>query len=242
MIFIMTLISGSGKSSTMYGLGETEPGILRKTVEYLLNNSHSILTLSMVEISGAEIFDLIFEQKKKLTFPNRKFANEMTKKKINNIIQFNHHLKMAISRRIQKPTNQNVNSSRTHAVTFIHLNNDKDQTILFVDLAGFENPNTKDISETKFINSSLSALNFALLQVSKGLTPTFSGSPLLVILKPYIKDLSCKTIMYYHIRIDYFEHCLRYVKDLAASNKAKKRNNDGNRSEKSESKIPRYYS
>lgn len=197
----------------MYGANNTD-GIMKKTIDLLLQKSQSI-SVSMIEIFGTEKFDLIHRTEKKKITP----AHELTCEQIDSAEKFNKCVNKALLRRIQKPTNQNQNSSRSHAVTLIYLNDKKH--MLFVDLAGFENPKGKDIKEAKFINSSLSGINTALLQLSRGFLPTFTGNPMLMFLKPYIKDLNCSTIMFYHIRRDYLDQGLRYIKDIAAKTETK---------------------
>lgn len=200
----------------MYGIRGIELRILRKTVRILLTKQSYLFSVSMMEISGCEFFDLINPtQKVKLNQSARLSLSQTTIINVKSEQHFDKLVDKAVSRRIQKSTNQNNTSSRSHAVTILNIENVKKQKILFVDLAGYESPNEKTMSETKFINSSLSALSTALLNLSRGMLPSFTNNPLMEILKPFFKEPYCKALMLYHIRLDHFDQGLRYIKEIA---------------------------
>lgn len=202
--------TGSGKSTTMFGY-DTEPGILFESVAYILQIKP--ITVSAIEIIGSDMYDVSSGNKKQ--FEKR---NELTTKMIASNDDFQQMVEQVIAVRAQKATNQNKTSSRSHLVFLIKM---EDKAIVFADLAGFESPKGKEnIDETKFINSTLSALNHVLISLSRGETPAYTANSLTKLLKPYLQP-NAKTLMLYHVVKNSVLKDLNYIKDIVATQKQK---------------------
>lgn len=153
----------------MYGHND-DIGLLRKCVGFLLQSSHKI-SVQIVEVYDNKIFDCLETNKADVTSSNGKKASNVAVVSLN---QFNELLEGAIQRRIQKATNQNKTSSRSHAITKICLDG-LQGCLLFGDLAGFESIEDKENRrETVFINQSLLELNKILLAISKNQVPVYT--------------------------------------------------------------------
>lgn len=139
----------------MFGHGE-DTGILRKSVEFLLNKSASKLAFEFIEIHGDKVFDCSTQTKIDIS----RTPSNASKATIESLEQFDEILKISLRNRVQRATNQNITSSRSHAIIKICVQN---AVLLFADLAGFESQQGKDKSESKFINSSLLEVNKMLL-------------------------------------------------------------------------------
>lgn len=209
-------LSGSGKSFTMFGR-QNVAGILSRSVEFILN--HRPITVSVVELMGSNCYDLTSGQKTLLL--NESSAKQVS---ISSIDEFDRFVCKIISIRSQKPTNQNLTSSRSHLMFKFGFAGNSNGNMAFMDLAGWESPYGKpDMEETKFINSSLSDLNTVLANISKGKIPYFK-SKLAKFFKPYLSS-GGKTVMFYHISNITAKKGLENVKDVVASTKNIKRPN-----------------
>lgn len=220
---------GSGKSCTMFGY-ENAKGILRWFVEKCLVQSP--LHVSALEIADANTYDLSKRKKNRLNSMDKPSA-----KKIKLMTEFNTLLEQVLKLRTQKPTNQNLSSSRTHLIFVMTMEGQATNPIVFVDLAGFESPKDKEnIDETKFINKSLFDLNQVLVNISQNKIPNFNANPLTKFLKPFL-NAKCHTQMLYHVKKDSIKFGLEYIMDIVASQKDSKRKVSN--AVQKESKIPK---
>lgn len=192
-IFPFLFAVGSGKSVTMYG----KNGVLVAAMEFLLN--HNTITVSMVELNGSNCFDLSdCNVKREINFNSlgKSIETSAQTTQIDSIDEFKRFMDIAISNRSTKSTNQNATSSRTHAFTIIQMNGRMNQ-LVFGDLAGYESSEGKEnLSETNFINKSLSCLNKALLNKSQSLQPAYNESDLTKFLRPALEK--SKVVVFYH--------------------------------------------
>lgn len=140
--------------------------------------------------------------------------------RIDSIEQFNDLLTNVLTHRIQKSTNQNATSSRSHAVIkIIKEDSSAKNVLLFADLAGFENQEEKeDPRETIFINNSLLELNKVFLSVAKGQT-SICTTALTKYFKPHLNG---KMVMLYHMRASMINNALCHIKDLVLTIQSKK--------------------
>lgn len=202
--------AGSGKTHTMFGSGRNDDGLLNRSVDYMLKVKG--LSVSCVELAGKVFHDLLDKRKTIVGM------SEPTKKMINSTDAFNTLIANVIKLRLQKQTDQNKTSSRSHL--FINFEDGAGTKISFVDLAGWESPKNKlDIDETKFINSSLSSLNTALEKIATGFTPSFDTA-LTKAFKPYLRG-SSKICMLYHVSSVSVIDGLKNIKNVVAANKTK---------------------
>lgn len=188
---------------------KNDDGILRKSVEFLLNKGISFHA-ELIEIHATGLSDCGGIKKLPL-----KAGTHATKLPVENIDQFDEHLQRALKHRIQKATNQNANSSRSHAVFKIVA---EKKSFLFADLAGFESQENKpNADESKFINKSLLDLNTVLSAIAAKRAPVCSSS-----LTKYFKQYFIRgdIFMFFHVHAassDKFTTELAKIKDLAVS-------------------------
>lgn len=192
----------------MFGYGD-DIGVLRRCVTYLLKAKIKF-TVQLIEVSENKIFDCAHHEKSEISS-----HSNASKTDINGFEEIDGLIQNLIRNRSQKSTNQNETSSRSHAIVKLLLNT-SGNSLLFVDLAGFENAEGKDDkAETTFINTSLLDLNRVLLSIKK--------RELLVCTTPLTKffrsQLDGEIVMLFHAPVDSiesFKFGLSYVKDLAA--------------------------
>lgn len=188
---------------------ETDMGMIPRAIDAILSEFErnasvweSSLYISMFEIYKNEMYDLIDRSKKpKLTSG---FAIEnLAKIKASNKDDLMKLWSNAMKNRSTAPTIGNVCSSRSHAITQLHIEaksveQDISRTavINMVDLAGSESAKTSEnIDETKAINSSLSALMSVVSGLKKNLkTVDYSQCVLTKVLKPSLTGQS-KTLL-----------------------------------------------
>lgn len=198
---IFKTILGSGKTHTING-------IVEKAIDSIflgLNNEESV-EISMFELYNGKIFDL---------FDNSKQKNITTGSEIENLTKVGAFSKQkctalwstGIKQRKTAPTAGNAHSSRSHAVTRLYYTRGKDNqgtqfssSLSFIDLAGSENADSStNMEETKFINSSLSALGTVVVNLRKKLPIIdFKQNVLTQILKPSLTGDS-KTLLFTNI-------------------------------------------
>lgn len=180
------------------------------------------LHVSISEVYGKRVFDLIGQNGKKTLVENPRLSKPNLKR-ITDSRQIEQIINVTNRHRIQKSTDQNLTSSRSHALHIIHLKDEK--RILFVDLAGFERSGGKatSLNETNDINTSLSALNRVLLNLSSGHKAIFRGNRLTEFLEPYLTKQQSKAVMFYHIRNDALHQGLHYIKDITVAMNQKSR-------------------
>lgn len=189
------LFQGSGKTFTMCG-PNGDPGIIPRTIEYIYAHSLSNAAswshefqLSMIEIYNSELYDLLEPSRKP------KIAGDiiegMAKKAMRDEQDMLQLWSKGIQNRRTASTMGNERSSRSHSLTILHLtygqqNENHNATVTLVDLAGSESPiDSQNMEETKFINSSLSALKGVLENLKKQMPVVdFKQSILTKVLKP----------------------------------------------------------
>lgn len=191
------LFQGSGKTFTMCG-PNGDPGIIPRTIEYIYAHSLSTETswshefqLSMIEIYNSELYDLLEPSRKP------KIAGDiiegMAKKAMRDEQDMFQLWSKGIQNRRTASTVGNARSSRSHSLTILHFtskngqhNENRNATVTLVDLAGSESPiDSQNMEETKFINSSLSALKGVLENLKKKMPVVdFKQSILTKVLKP----------------------------------------------------------
>lgn len=211
---ILFSIPGSGKSTTMFGI-ENEFGILGLSVERFLRSN--AINISAIEFINKTTFDLVEGKKTEL----EKRCNPKIKT-IRTVEELRVVVKSVLKLRVQKSTNQNFTSSRSHLILVISIEG-KSGRMIFADLAGFESGKGKeDIQETQFINSSLNELNQLLLKVSRNMVVSNGSYPLTNFLNPYLKK-SARTLMLYHVLNGSVKKQLENIKDIVPSKTAEKR-------------------
>ncbi|XP_031639975.1 kinesin-like protein KIN-14I, partial [Contarinia nasturtii] len=128
--------TGSGKSFTMFG-ARNENGLLSRSIGFILTSKR--IHVSFVEIIGSHLYDITNGTKVRI---NR--IEQQEKKVIVSRSEFNSLLSKMLKLRVQKPTNQNSTSSRSHLLVNVWLEDDNGLSKLaFVDLAGWESPDGK---------------------------------------------------------------------------------------------------
>lgn len=194
----------------MFGYGE-DIGLLRHCAETLLSNGTKFV-VQMMEMHENFLYDCINEHKTRITS-----AAKATKTSIELFATFEICLNRAIAHRVQKSTDQNSTSSRSHLI--IKMVDANNKTYMFADLAGFESQENKTSrAETKFINESLLELNKVFLSlVSKGQKPICT-TPLTKFFKPYFENGD--VIMFFHVKAtseDALKLGLSHIKDIVVS-------------------------
>lgn len=194
----------------MFGDGNN-PGLLVRSVAFVLNTKS--LFVSVVELIGRDFFDLTSGKKEKIAIGNQK------KIKLESANGFDIFVSKITKLRIQKKTNQNETSSRSHL--FFNFEDENGASLAFFDLAGWESAIGKDINETKFINSSLTSLNTVFEKISQQQPPSFDSS-LSKVFKPYLTG-SGKCCMLYHVSNNGIKKGLDNIKNVVASKKGANR-------------------
>lgn len=181
----------------MIGEMDTDPGIVPRTIEMLFSQFEEKpfgykykLSFSMFEIYNNKLYDLL-KKSNKATVQQDMINMEIAEKD-----EFFRSWANGMQKRKTCSTIGNVSSSRSHAITQLHITvENRSATISLVDLAGSESPNTSEnMEETKAINSSLSALINILKGLRRNQTVDFSQCALTEVLKPNLRDGS-KTLM-----------------------------------------------
>jgi kinesin family protein 20 len=159
-----------------------------------------------IEIYNEDVYDLLADEKikKKLTVKERDkifYVNNVTNKKIESLEDFSMALNTGVRKKTHAATSLNNNSSRSHTIFKIILQNNKNKTvsnISIVDLAGAERVKKAETQGAEFtesckINQSLSVLGkcFAVLKentinVNKKIVP-FRESKLTMLFQEYFQ-------------------------------------------------------
>lgn len=199
----------------MFGRND-EIGIISQSAAFIL--AKEPIQVAALEQFGDDTYNLI---------ENRFKIDTESKPRVSSIASnegFGTLLNQILSLRKQSSTNQNKTSSRSHLLVIL-ATQESNNKLVFLDLAGFEKPEGKEnTKETNFINSSLSKLNFVLMNMARGQIIDYKASPLTKFLEPYLKA-SKKTLMLYHVPKHSANKGLEYIKDIVASNKNKRISN-----------------
>lgn len=206
--------TGSGKTCTMFGVDGSN-GLLHRSGEYILNSTP--FKASVFEFMDKGCFDL---SGKRVLLDEKNQPKEIN---ISSVDEFKRLIDQFTGNRTQKPTNQNATSSRSHLFVVFSLKNSNSK-MAFVDLAGFESPNSKENSEeSKYINSSLSALTSVLIGLTQNQNPKPNkANKMCMCLKPFLIT-SNQTIIMYHVNNGAPKKGLQYIKDIASSTRESKR-------------------
>lgn len=194
-------ILGSGKTHTING-------IIPKAIDSIFVGlcNDAAVEISMFELYNGKIFDLLDKSKQKNISTSGKIEN-LAQCGTNNKQECANLWSIGIGQRKTARTVGNAHSSRSHAVTQLKITRKTDNqgtslssTLNFIDLAGSENADSStNMDETKFINSSLSALGTVVLNLRKKLPVVdFKQSVLTQILKPNLTGDS-KTLLFTNI-------------------------------------------
>lgn len=207
--------TGSGKSFTMFG-SDGNSGVLSFSVKYILESHAKTIEIFAIELIDKNLFDIINGTKVSI-----QKISDATLKEIRSVDNFNVIISSVLKARKQYSTNQNATSSRSHLMIGFGIVGESKAKMAFFDLAGWENPNEKNISETKFINGTLSEFNNVLIQVAKKRVATFT-SPLGKLIKPYLSTKS-DALMFYHVSNEAAKKGFENIKDVVVSGHASKR-------------------
>lgn len=180
-----------GKTHTMQG-SQTEPGIIPRAVEQILNHAQQInsfaqvkLTISYVEIYNEKVYDLF--QPKEQDLPVRETVNRtiviqnLSEIPISNMDDFRKTYQNGCRNRTTAATKLNSSSSRSHAILLVRVTSKSDPTdsnkifhgkLHLIDLAGSEdNRRTGNrgerLVESSNINQSLFVLGKVVNALSK---------------------------------------------------------------------------
>lgn len=108
-------------------------------------------------------------------------------------------------------------------ICFFLLQINANSTIVFADLAGFEDPKGKvDHNETKFINASLYSLKNVFFHLSRIEVVNYKASQLTLFLKPYLQEAK-QMLMLYHVKASSLNQGLNHIKDIVTKKKIVKR-------------------
>lgn len=188
---------------------ENDNGIIQRSIDLIFSEFEryasvwkNSLTFSVFEVYNDDIYDLSAgSSKPKITSINK--IGNLVKVSASNKRDFIRLWSKAMQNRSTAATIGNVCSSRSHAITQLHIegkhidqNTDRMATISLVDLAGSESAKTtENMNETKAINSSLSALIGVVSNLKKKLPVVdFNQNILTKILKPALTGKS-KTLL-----------------------------------------------
>lgn len=192
----------------MYGFGD-EKGLLSNAVEYIfgaLNNKK--IVISAIEVKGDGYFDLLTGTHKQITT-----SKDAEKKSIHSVDEFDINLSSVLKIRTQKATDQNATSSRSHLMFELQVEGER-ALMAFIDLAGWENPEGKDIQETKFINRTLYGFNTILSKITNDEVVTFD-TKLDKLFKPFLSGTG-EVFMLYHLRNSTAKKGLELIKNVVA--------------------------
>lgn len=183
-------------------------GILGRSVEFLLNKKR--INATVIEMTENDLFDLGNGNKETL-------HNTGSLISIGSMAEFDELVSKVLKVRSQKKTNQNNTSSRSHLIFKLSFEDNTRGQIAFIDLAGWENPDQKNINETKFINSSLTSLNTLMANIAQKKVVTFD-SKLTKLLKPYFTaQKKCICILMYHVSNTGIKKGLENIKNVIPS-------------------------
>lgn len=207
-------ITGSGKSSSMYGMAH-EKGIITTAIQYLVDKVPK-MTASFVEYYEGKWRDLA----NKNGLFSQKYMGNYQETEMNSVQDIDVFLERVLHRRKTKQTNQNDTSSRSHAILIVSSGNGGPK-MLFVDLAGNEKLEGKDdVKETCSINKSLTQLNTVLsFKARKQLNPPYRDNDFTLFLKPYM--VKNKMMIFYHARKENLLKNLMVIKDCCILPKKK---------------------
>lgn len=199
--------SSAGKTHSITGTAR-DPGIVPSIINHIFdfidgNNGEYVLRVCYLEIYGENIRDLMARGPSRVKISSKRLVNE---KSI--IVLDEDHVFSEISHanksRITRKTNANAQSSRSHTVLRITLEQllENGQTyeskLDICDLAGSESADKsgsdKGISEMKFINKSLESLRSVVQILSKpkntSRVPSYRDSVLTRLLEPSLSGKS----------------------------------------------------
>ncbi|XP_063920772.1 protein claret segregational [Zophobas morio] len=218
---------GSGKTYTMQG-SSNDCGIIPRTIDLIFQKIDKLSTLDWNYSVTASFLELYNENIRDLLLPNSTHNYEVRYNEGHGITVTNlqiipitsaEELKLlmeeAQKNRTVAATNSNEHSSRSHAITKIHLEGYNETSkvkysgsIHLVDLAGSESARTTNaerLNETKNINTSLSALgNVMLALYNKHPHIPYRNSKLTFLLQSCLGGNS-KTLMF--VNVSPFEEC-----------------------------------
>ncbi|RZC37092.1 claret segregational, partial [Asbolus verrucosus] len=219
--------TGSGKTYTMQG-SQQDHGMIPRTIDLIFEKINKFkhcgwnyeVTASFLEIYNESVKDLLcsnsscsyelkFNEGRGVTVTNLKIMP------INSAIELKILMEQAHKNRAVAATDFNEHSSRSHAITKIHLRGHNNVTkvvyngsINLIDLAGSESARTSSaerLNETKSINKSLSALGNVMLALhNKDSHVPYRNSKLTFLLQSCLGGNS-KTLMF--VNISPFEEC-----------------------------------
>lgn len=196
----------------MFGITNTS-GLLFSSIEYVLARNENVF-VSFIEIFKTNVFDLGSGQRQGI-----KSIESAMVLPIQSFDSFKDICTKVLAARKQKSTDQNATSSRSHLVICFSSNKNPANRMAFIDLAGWECPkNKEDMTETQFINKTLSEFNQTLALFVSNKVATFN-SELGKIFKPYLTDKS-HTCMFYHVSNGAMQKGLENIKGIVASAKA----------------------
>lgn len=174
-------MTGAGKSHTMFGVPDEDPGLNFRLVEDLITNLKKLdsfcLKVSYLEIYNEQIRDLLIPNSPNLLIfedPVRGFlVSELTDYEVSSVNELRKYVNLGNSRRTMASTAANQFSSRSHAILQIFLeipqkNLSKTQSKLnLIDLAGSERASATDnrglrMKEGANINRSLLTLGLCI--------------------------------------------------------------------------------
>lgn len=223
------IIVGSGKTHTING-SNGDYGITPRAIDFLYkaleskNADNCSVNVSIYELYNNKIFDLLNpsnEPKINLTG-----IDNLAKIEVAGRDQCIDLWKKGIESRRTSSTVGNSSSSRSHAITQLHIKLEENANVIkttmkFVDLAGSEKPkDSTNLPETQFINSSLSALSTVVMnQRKKQKGVDFGQNVLTKVLKPCLTGDS-KTVLFvnlstYKIDIDSTSSSLRFAANMS---------------------------
>lgn len=198
----------------MFGI-ESDSGILFRSAVHIFEH-HTPIQVSIIEVDDNDMYDLSLD---KVRIASHAMAHRNC---INSADKFHMLILRSIRNRKQMSTNQNNTSSRSHCFIILAGQNNS-QSLVFADLAGFENAKGKqNHNQTRFINSTLSELNSMFSKISKGLV--FRGnakSCFSKFMETFLKQ-SNDTVIMYHVVNHQFRTGIDYIKDITVSAKIRK--------------------
>lgn len=182
--------TGTGKTFTMFGTDE-HPGIVRYALDDLFKEMFEVsragfinqeITLSVVEVYGEEIHDLLDERRDPCRGPSarRHLGISYKQLKIENADRALELIEIARRSRITHSTNANAESSRSHCIIQLTIRmtqewgDMRESKMNLIDLAGSERVHQTGLTggdrmkEACNINSSLLALKKCISGLAKG--------------------------------------------------------------------------
>lgn len=143
--------------------------------------------ITAIEIASAGTTDLLKRsQRVAVPFSSSRQHSPSTRH-ISSREELEHALYHIRRRRATDSTVANVNSSRSHLVVTIKINNYDEITFALIDLAGLEVLDEGDKSVSTFINLSLNALFNVVNAIADGAAVVpYRQSPLTTLLKPFM--------------------------------------------------------